>query len=83
MLGEHRCEHARGNVSEFWMPQRLNFLEPDFWTATVGRFKTCLRLLPAPAVLGSGALVDIGDVSAAHSPGRQDVVWARVIPMVH
>jgi hypothetical protein len=36
-----------------------------------------------PSTLGAGALVDIGDVSAGHFPGRQDVVWARVIPMVH
>jgi hypothetical protein len=36
-----------------------------------------------PSMLGAGALVDIGDVSAGHFPGRQDVVWARVIPMIH
>ena len=36
-----------------------------------------------PATLGAGALLDIGDVSAGHFPGRQDVVWARVIPMIH
>jgi hypothetical protein len=36
-----------------------------------------------PSTLGAGALVDIGDVSAGHFPGRQDVVWGRVIPMVH
>jgi len=36
-----------------------------------------------PSILGAGALVDVGDVSAGHFPGRQDVVWARVIPMVH
>jgi hypothetical protein len=36
-----------------------------------------------PSTLGAGALMDIGDVSAGHFPGRQDVVWARVIPMIH
>ena len=36
-----------------------------------------------PVILGAGALVDVGEVSAGHFNGRQDVVWARVIPMVH
>lgn len=36
-----------------------------------------------PSRLGAGALVDVGDVSAGHHLGRQDVVWARVIPMIH
>jgi hypothetical protein len=36
-----------------------------------------------PSILRTGALLDVGEVSAGHSPGRQDVVWVRVIPMIH
>jgi hypothetical protein len=36
-----------------------------------------------PVTLGAGALLDIGDVSSGHFPNRQDVVWVRVISMIH